>query len=346
MNRKYIEKVFELTKADVIISDSYQTRKWYADVMTSDGFIIIEKNRADLFVDGRYIEYAKTNARNVEVHLLLKDSLKTFVQQKKYQVVALEKDYLKIDGFNKIKNLIPDAKFKFFDAQTLRILKDDVEISKIQGAIDISLNAFDMLKSFLTPGVSEKEIDHKLGYLLRRHGAEKESFDTIVASGPNTAMPHAKPSDRILEEGDIVTIDFGAQFQGYAADITRTFILGGKEKAKDPKYVEILEIVEEAAKRGRNAVKPGISTSEIDKICREYIDSKGYGKYFVHSTGHGLGIDVHELPVVAQRLKGEILEPGMVITVEPGIYIEGIGGARIEDDVLVTETGHRVLSRK
>lgn len=346
MHRKYIDKIFEITKADAIISDSYQTRKWYSDVMTSDGFIVIEKDRADLFVDGRYIEYAKKNAKNVQVNLFQKDAFSSFLKEKNYKTVALEKDYLKIEGFKKIKSILPNSKYKFFDSQTLRILKDEKEVAKIQTAIDISLAAYETLSAFIKPGISEREIDHKLSYLLKRHGAEKESFETIVASGPNTAMPHAKATNRLLEEGDIVTIDFGAQFDGYAADITRTFILGGNEKAKDPKYLEILTIVEEAAKRGREAVKPGISTSIIDKICRDYITEKGFGQYFVHSTGHGLGIDVHELPVVSPRSRNEILEPGMIITVEPGIYIEGVGGARIEDDLLVTETGNRVLSRK
>ena len=140
----------------------------------------------------------------------------------------------------------------------------------------------------------------------------------------------------------MVTIDFGAKYNGYCADITRTFIYEDQGNAK---YKEILDIVEEAARLGREAVKPGVKASEIDSICRSYIKSKGYGDFFVHSTGHGLGIDVHEFPYVSTT-SDITLEPGMIITVEPGIYVEGIGGARIEDDVLVTPTGNKVLSRK
>ena len=175
-----------------------------------------------------------------------------------------------------------------------------------------------------------------------RKGAEKEAFDSIVAFNTSTAEPHHHSSDKQLKKGDMVTIDFGAKYNGYCADITRTFIYEDQGNAK---YKEILDIVEEAARLGREAVKPGVKASEIDSICRSYIKSKGYGDFFVHSTGHGLGIDVHEFPYVSTT-SDITLEPGMIITVEPGIYVEGTGGARIEDDVLVTSTGNKVLSRK
>ncbi|MGV2392519.1 UNVERIFIED_CONTAM: M24 family metallopeptidase [Campylobacter lari] len=192
--------------------------------------------------------------------------------------------------------------------------------------------------------MTEKEVAAYLNFLLKKHGADKESFDEIIAAGSNSAEPHHHPTDKKLEEGELLKVDFGALYKGYSADITRTTILGGEDKAKNPEIVKILNIVKEAAARGRAAVRPGIKCKDVDKVCRDYIESQGYGKYFVHSTGHGLGIDVHELPSVSSR--GEyILEPGMVVTVEPGIYIEGIGGARIEDDVLVTENGNYVFSR-
>ncbi|GFS14446.1 XAA-PRO dipeptidase [Elysia marginata] len=150
-------------------------------------------------------------------------------------------------------------------------------------------------------------------------------------------------SERKLQDGELVTIDFGTIFEGYCSDITRTFHVGN---VTDPKLLEIEEVLREAQKRGVEAVRPGITTLEVDKVCRDYITEKGYGKYFVHSTGHGLGIDVHELPNVSAipRWSRE-LKPGMIITIEPGIYIAGLGGIRVEDDVLVTENGHEVLSR-
>ncbi|MBD5423347.1 MAG: aminopeptidase P family protein [Mycoplasma sp.] len=344
MKSNELFEVFKTNQIDAIISESPQTRKWYSNVSTTDGWLIIEPKKATLFVDGRYIEYATKNAKNVKVELLNDDSLKKWFSQKKFNKVGIEEDYLTIQNKNKIKNIIgiKESSLVLINGQKLRIKKTKEEIDKIQKAIDISLDSFDTLMPFLKEGITEKEIQHKLEYIMVRKGAEKEAFDSIIAFGESTAEPHHHSSDRKLKKGDMVTIDFGAKYDGYCADITRTFIFDDQGNAK---YKEILSVVEEAANLGRQAVKPGVKTSEIDKICRSYIASKGYSKFFLHSTGHGLGIDVHEFPYVSPK-SDIILEEGMVITIEPGIYIEGIGGARIEDDVLVTENGSKVLTRK
>lgn len=347
MQRQILDDIFAQHNYDAIISESPQTRLWYSQVSTSDGYIIIQKDKAYLFVDGRYIEYAQNNAKNVEVRLLESDSLKQFFLEKKYSKVAFEKDYITLKVYNHLKQLVMDAnknvEINFVNGQQLRIIKDEQEIKLMQKAIDISMKAYYRLKKWLREGVSEKEVDYELNYYLKQEGADKESFDNIIAFGENAAEPHHHPTNRKLKLGDIVKIDFGALYKGYSADVTRTHIFGGTQNASNPKLVEIIQIVEEAAARGRAAVKPGVSTQQIDKICRDYISKKGYGKYFVHSTGHGLGIDVHEFPSVSTK-SDTILQPGMVITVEPGIYIEGLGGARNEDDVLVTAEGHRVLT--
>ncbi|TQC54058.1 aminopeptidase P family protein [Mycoplasmopsis mucosicanis] len=347
MNRKYLDKMFAEHKVDALVSEAAQTRLWYAGVQTSDGYIVIEQNEAHLFVDGRYIEYATANAKNVTIHLLQGTALKDFFAEKKYKKVAFEKDYLKIQTYEYLKSLIQPQEEVMILGQELRILKSQEEINIMQDTVDKSLKALWQLKRWITPGFTEKQVAHKLNYLLKQSGADKESFDEIVASGPSAAEPHHHPTDRKIEAGELLKIDFGALYKGYSADITRTFILWderGNDTPKDPKSKEILEIVEAAAKAGRDAVRPGIMASEIDKICRDYIEKAGYGQYFVHGTGHGLGIDVHELPYVSSKAKDYMLEPGMVITVEPGIYIEGFGGARREDDVLVTETGRYVFS--
>ena len=349
MERSRLNAAFKEKEFDAIISEAPQTRLWYAKVQTSDGWLIIEPKKATLFVDGRYYEYAKNNAKNVDVKLLANDELKKFLEKKAFKKIAIEEDYLNLMQKNRIKAMteLTDDQIVLIKGQDLRIIKTDEEIAKLQKAINISLDALESVKSYLKEGITEKEIDHKLNYLMKRLGADKEGFDNIVAFGKNTAMPHHHPTENKLVNGDIVTIDFGAQYQGYTADITRTFIFKTKdtEPNVDPKLTEILTVVEEAAQKGRDAIKPGIKASEIDKICRDYIKEKGYGNFFVHSTGHGIGIDVHEFPRVS-HLDETILEPGMVITVEPGIYIESVGGARIEDDVLVTKDGHQVLSRK
>lgn len=346
MNRTTLDQFFSQFQLDAIISNSYQTKLWFSEIMATDGYIIFEKSRAILFVDGRYIEYARKNAKNVEVMLLVNDSFDAFVKSRNYQKIAVESDYIELTHYNKLKNLLPNTSFINIKGKELRIIKDAKEVSKIQKAINISLEAYEKLQLFITEGVSELELDHKLNYLMKRLGADKESFSSIVAFGSNAAMPHHHPTTKTLKDGEIVKIDFGACFEGFAADITRTTIYKKNESSYvDPKLVEILKIVEEAARRGREAVKPGISTKSIDDICRNYITEMGYGNFFVHSTGHGIGIDVHELPNISPKLP-MTLETGMVITVEPGIYIENLGGARIEDVVLVTDTANLVLSRK
>lgn len=348
MNRNRLDNAFNLFQFDALISESPQTRLWYTGIKTSDGWLIIEKNNASLFVDGRYFEYAKNNAKNVEVKLLEPNALKKFFKEKTFKKVALESDYLTLASKTNIEKLtgLQSENIISLNAQELRIVKTDDEINKLQKAVDISLEAFEKVKPYLKVGITEKEIDHKLNYIMKRLGADKEGFDNIIAFNKSTAMPHHHPTDNKLNNGDIVTIDFGAQYEGYIADITRTFIFKNNEESyTDPKLIEILQIVEEAAKIGRDAVKPGIKASSIDKLCRDYIEKKGYSKFFVHSTGHGIGLDVHEWPRIS-KTDDTILEEGMVITVEPGIYIEGVGGARIEDDVLVTSTGHLVLSRR
>ncbi|TPE56918.1 aminopeptidase P family protein [[Mycoplasma] falconis] len=342
MLRNELDKVFNETKIDAIISEAPQTRLWYANVQTSDGYLVIEKDKAFLFVDGRYIEYATKNARNVEVILLEKDTLAKFLAKKAYKKVAIEKNYLNVETFEYFKQMLPKAEFTMINGQVLRIQKDEEEYTKVQEACLISLQALEEVRKLLVEGMTELEVANKLGYLMRLFGAEKESFDTIVAFGSNAAEPHHHPTSRKLADGDIVKIDFGAQFEGWASDITRTFFFG---KPREAELTTILDVVEEAQRLGRQAVRPGINTQEIDKICRDYIESKGYGKLFTHSTGHGVGIDVHELPGVGRRRGDYVLEEGMIITVEPGIYKEGLGGARIEDTILVTKDGSKVLSR-
>ncbi|WP_036452262.1 M24 family metallopeptidase [Mycoplasma buteonis] len=344
MNRTKLDQMFNKLGVEVLISEAPQTRLWYAGVQTTDGFIAIERDKATLFVDGRYIEYAKNNAKNVDVVLIKGLSMLEWFEQRNFKKIALEKNYLTKEVQDRIVKMVNPEVIEWVNAQELRILKSDDELQTMQKVIDITLDAYNEFMQNLKEGMTEKEAAALLNYYLKMHGAEKEGFDEIIATGPSSAEPHHHPTDRKIEKGQLLKVDFGAQYKGYTADITRTSIFGGEETAKNPKMLEILNIVKEAAYEGRKAVRPGIKASDIDKVCRDYITAKGYGDYFVHSTGHGLGIDVHELPNVS-AVSPFVLEPGMIITVEPGIYIEGLGGARIEDDVLVTEDGHYVFSR-
>lgn len=348
MNKNVLNKKFKELKMDAIISQAPQTRLWYSEIQTTDGYIIIEPNKAYLFVDGRYIEYCQNNAKNVEIHLLAKGTLQSFLNEKKYKNVAFEKDYLIYEDYLSIKNMLKleEKNIQWINGQELRIYKSLDEVAKLQKAIDISLSAYEELMTKIKEGQNEKEVASLLNYIMKQKGAEKEGFDEIVAAGSSSAEPHHHPvENKKVQKGELLKIDYGAQYLGFTADITRTCIFGGEDKVNNPEALKILNIVKAAAKAGRDAVKPGIKASEIDKICRDYISKAGYEKFFLHGTGHGLGIDVHELPYV-RSTSDYILEPGMVITVEPGIYIEGLGGARIEDDVLVVKQGRYVFSRK
>ena len=343
MNKTNLNKMFKKHKLDVFVALDEQTRLWYTELLTSDGFLFIEKNKATLFVDGRYIEVAQKEAKNVDVKLYTKENLSKFLESRSWDNVGISENYVTLSQKKMLDSLVKKVNWIGIDGQELRIIKSSYEVEYIKKAAKIALRALKDTQQYIRPGVKEKEIEARLSYNMRKYGATKESFDSIVVSGPRGALPHGKPSDKKLKEGELVTIDFGAIYNGYCSDITRTFHVG---EVKNEKLLEIEKVLIKAQKLGVKAVKPGVTTFDIDKVCRDYITAKGFGKYFIHSTGHGLGIDVHELPNVSSRKEtARVLEPGMVITVEPGIYIEGLGGIRIEDDVLVTEKGYKVLSK-
>jgi len=220
----------------------------------------------------------------------------------------------------------------------LRVKKEQGELKLIRQAADITRDAFKYIKRFLKPGVRERDIADRILSYMRGEGADGEAFPIIVASGKRTAWPHAPVSGRKLSRNDIVVIDAGARFKGYNSDLTRTFFLG----RINPTLKQCFDAVKQAKNKAIRAVKPGLKISELDRIARAHIAGCGFGKQFLHNLGHGVGLSVHEAPVVSRR-SDEILKPGMVLTIEPGIYLEGLGGIRLEDMVLVTKTGYKAL---
>jgi Xaa-Pro aminopeptidase len=218
--------------------------------------------------------------------------------------------------------------------ETLRLVKDPGEIAAIREAAGIVDRAFDYLLTITRPGVRERDLAIELEYFMKKEGSEKEAFDTIVASGARSAMPHGRASEKVLEPGDFVTFDYGACRHGYFSDLTRTLVLG---KASE-RQREIYGIVLEAQEAVLKAIRAGRTGKEVDAVARDLITARGYGEQFGHGTGHGLGREVHDGGSLSVRSENT-LAPGMVMTVEPGIYIDGWGGVRIEDDVVVTENG-------
>jgi Xaa-Pro aminopeptidase len=223
--------------------------------------------------------------------------------------------------------------------ERLRQAKDDTEIDAVERACRLTTAAFDALLGWLAPAMSERAVAERLGQDLRERGADDTAFETIVASGANGARPHHRPGRRLLAAGDLVTVDFGARVDGYCADMTRTVALG----SPPAELARIHDIVRHAQRRGVERVRDGVGAAEVDHACRSAITDAGHGERFVHPTGHALGLEIHEQPILHQEATAT-LRRRMTVTVEPGIYLPGLGGVRIEDVVLVTDRAGRVLT--
>jgi Xaa-Pro aminopeptidase len=248
----------------------------------------------------------------------------------------------------KVKKAFCDAPMKIQGIKVLesdmvgkiRAIKDDYELKCIKAACKITDFAAAKLEKLIVPGASERSVHRELNYIMESHGADSLAFETIVASGPHSAYPHHDLSDRKLKRGDAVTCDFGAVYKGYCADLTRTYFVG----KPTTELAKVYNAVFESYKAGVKASRAGNLLGNVDKACRDVLVEQGYGKYYVHSTGHGVGLDVHEEPRVIPGLKEKILK-GMVFTVEPGVYIPGLGGVRIENDVYIGPKGAVVLNK-
>ncbi|MEW6085105.1 MAG: Xaa-Pro peptidase family protein [Chloroflexota bacterium] len=256
--------------------------------------------------------------------------------------IGVEPRQLRLLEFRHVKSGAPEADFP--DASDvlaqLRLRKDQAEVEAMRRAVQIAQSALEATIPLMKIGMTEKELSAELVTQLLRHGSESEMpFSPIVSSGPNSANPHASPTERKLQQGDLLVVDWGAAHDSYISDLTRTFAVG----QVDAEYEKIHKIVQEANAAGRAAAKPGVPCAIVDKAARDVIEKSGYGKYFTHRTGHGIGMEGHEEPY----MRGDnlqLLESGMAFTVEPGIYLPGRNGVRIEDNVVITETGADVLS--
>lgn len=258
------------------------------------------------------------------------------------KTIGIEPKKLRVFELNYLQAAAPRARFIPADShlEKLRMVKDEQEIEEMRQAAAIAQKAFTETLPFIKGGISEREIAAELTIQLLRAGSEPEfPFPPIVASGPNSANPHATPGDRLLAEGDLVILDWGAAYHGYFSDLTRTLAIG----KIDPEFERIYQFVLEANTAGRAACKPGIPAGSVDVAARSVITAGGYGSYFTHRTGHGLGMEAHEAPYIYAENE-ENLAPGMSFTIEPGIYLPGKGGVRIEDNVVITPAGADCLS--
>ncbi|MCG0239061.1 MAG: Xaa-Pro peptidase family protein [Firmicutes bacterium] len=333
---------------DGLLVQKPENRRYLSGFTGSAGVLLVTARGAHLLTDFRYTEQAAAQAPDFQIHRTgdggYVETLVPLLQQEGVRRLGFESDYVTVDAHAAYQKALGDAGVELVPAaglvERLRQIKDPEEVAAIRRAAAIADAAFQHILGYIRPGVTEREVALELEFFMKRQGASALAFDTIVASGPRSSLPHGVASDRVIGRGEFVTLDFGCVYQGYCSDMTRTVMVG----EPDEKQREIYEIVLTAQRLGVEAARPGITGRELDAVCRDYIAQRGYGEYFGHGTGHGVGLYIHEEPRVSQR--GEtVLEPGHVVTIEPGIYLPGWGGVRIEDLVVITETGAEVLSQ-
>ncbi|QMT18825.1 aminopeptidase P family protein [Planococcus maritimus] len=307
------------------------------------GLALITPNDAWFITDFRYTEQAGEQVKEfkvVQAQKGLLDEVARIVQEATVERLAFEQDYMTFATYSQYQEKLTATLEPVSGLiEQLRMVKAPEEIDVLKAAAKIADDAFEHICTYIKPGMTELQVSNELEFFMREQGATSSSFDIIVASGLRSALPHGVASDKKIEQGDLITLDFGALYQGYVSDITRTVAVG----EPSDKLKEIYKIVLDSQVLALEKIKPGMTGIEADAIARDYIKSKGYGEAFGHSTGHGIGLEVHEGPGLSFRSE-TVLEPGMAVTVEPGIYLPGIGGVRIEDDILITETGNERLT--
>ncbi len=331
-------------KCDAVLLTSPHNMRYFSGFTGGEGAVVITKNRAVLFTDSRYIEQAESEAIGFEVSETndwMKAACRLF-ERNSLKVIAVEDDSITAAEFRRLSELAYGRDFVMAASKirTMRMVKTEIELEKIRRAEEIGCRAFEHILDYIKPGIGERDIALEIEYFMKKQGASGLSFDTIAISGKRTSLPHGVPTDKKVEKGDFVTLDFGCVLDGYCSDMTRTVVVG---KA-DEEQKKIYNIVKEAQKIGLDTIREGVRCADADKAARDYIAASGFGQYFRHSLGHGVGLLVHELPNLSPR-SDFALEKNMVVSCEPGIYIPGFGGVRIEDLVAVTEDGCQNLTR-
>lgn len=332
-------------RADQAILVHKPSNVFYLSGYTGEGLLVVAQGLRGIVTDFRYTEQAQRQAPGWQVfcidnafnhvQLAAKALLPLGVQQ-----VLYEDDEVTVKAFAALREAFGHTQFASLALQVekLRMRKDPGEVALLEKACDISCRAFEWILGQIRPGMSEKEIQLALDYHMLSLGAQATAFSSIVASGPNGSLPHAIAGDRRVQPGDMITLDFGAKFGGYCADMTRTIALGQPQAQMKTIYDTVLR----AQTTCQEMLAPGRDCREIDQAARDIIGSAGYGAYFGHGLGHSVGIDIHEEPRLSPKASAA-LEEDMLITVEPGIYVPGLGGVRIENTCIITPAGARSL---
>lgn len=340
-----LQEKLRLKDADALLVMQPENRRYLSGFTGTAGALVITRQGICFLADFRYLEQARQECPGWEIREIKDstfDSVVDYLPEWKISRLGYEDNFLTHKQFKeleeKLQGIIPVPSAGL--VEELRQTKEEAEVEIIKKAAELADQAFQHIAGLIRPGVTEREIALELEFFMRRKGARKASFEFIVASGPWGAMPHGVASNKTLQAGELVTLDYGCEYEGYCSDITRTVSLGSPAARQEQVY----RIVLKAQKAGLASIRAGVRACEVDEAARRVIEEYNYGENFRHSSGHGVGSTVHEGPQLSKKDE-TVLKAGMVLTVEPGIYLPGWGGVRIEDMVLVEEDGFRLLTR-
>ena len=339
-----LRKSLSETNIDTIFISSKDNIRYYSGFTGTFAFLLINDNKSIIITDSRYTLRAQEESPDYEIYQLKSGDnwLVNSTKQIGAKLIGFEGNEMSVNMLNQLKQR-SEGKLDWKDFSNEitkeRVIKSELEVKIIEETISISDNAFNSVSKKISEGMTEKEIAWEIEKKMRDLGAESLSFDTIVASGLNGSKPHHSPTDKKVKLNEAITIDMGAKYKGYCSDLTRTIFIG----TPDDKFKKIYNVVLRSQLIAMETAREEMTGEEIDKISRDVISKENFGEYFGHSLGHGVGLEIHENPGVGPNSKNKIMA-GMIYTIEPGIYIDGWGGIRIEDMVLMTDNGNKLLS--
>jgi Xaa-Pro aminopeptidase len=344
--RDKLRRLVSKAAADALLATNFTNVTYLTGFTGDDSYLLVLKSGAVLLSDPRYTTQLAEECPGLDLSIRepgvgMLETIAQAVKKAKIGRLGIEAGSMTVALRDQIAAALPKAQLVNTSGlvEQLRLTKDKEEVAEIRQAVWYAERAFGVLRASLRPERTEKEVADELEYQLRLYGAKGCSFPSIIAVGPRAALPHARPTDKHIGDGDFVLFDWGADGGLYKSDLTRVLVTG----KISTKLERIYRVVLTAQERAIAHIRPGITCQQVDSVARTFIAEAGFGRYFGHGLGHGLGLEVHEAPRLAQKQQLE-LAAGMVVTVEPGIYLPGWGGVRIEDDVLVTKSGHEVLT--
>ena len=345
MRLERLHRLLDEKDLEALLVSHPDNRRYLSGFTGSVGLLLVSQERALLITDFRYVEQAGEEAPDFEVVRLDRDFVELLphlAEEVGARRIAFEGEAVNVAQHRRWQEAVAEVELvpQMGLIEGLREVKDEAELRLIREAVSLTDRALAYLLEVIAPGMSEREVAWKLEAFIHTHGAEGLAFPSIVASGPNAAKPHATPSERPLGTSEPIVLDLGARVHGYCSDMTRTIVIG----PPDDKFREVHQAVLEAQLAALEALRPGMSGVEADRVAREALEASGYGDAFGHGLGHGVGLAVHEGPSASPRSQ-DVLRPGMTLTVEPGVYLPGWGGVRVEDLVVIGEGGAEILTR-